>query len=201
MSVENLGWELWLLMGCTALCFAVIVERIWFFSRTTEDFEALREQLNQTMRNHDVSVARGVVEGDGMICNVIRAGLDAVDAGAKHSGPIEQALTGQLKAETARHGKRLHALLIVAWLTALVTVMGTILISLKNLNTQPMFLEPEYNDTVGRIVGAGEPFMFLGLGVLLIIPPVVSFLALRGSIMRRTLESEAMARFFLATLN
>ncbi|MBR57090.1 MAG: hypothetical protein CMH54_03430 [Myxococcales bacterium] len=201
MSVENLGWELWLLLGCTALCFAVIAERVWFFFRTTEDFDSLKAQMQSTLRSHDMAVTREVMKGDGMICNVIRAGLDAVDAGAKHSGPIEQALTGQLKGEEARHGQRLHALLIVACLTGLVTAMGTVLICLKNLNTQPIFLEPEHADTVGKIVGAGEPFMFLGLGVLLIIPSVVTFLALRGSIIRRTLESEAMARLFLAGLN
>ncbi|OGR00794.1 MAG: hypothetical protein A2284_01345 [Deltaproteobacteria bacterium RIFOXYA12_FULL_61_11] len=158
----------------------------------------LEPKLSAAIADLDFIAARATVDGDSMVRNVLRAGLDQVARGKKNPGAAEQAMLGVLARERARYD---------AWLT----VLGTIGNNAPFIGLFGMVLgiiEAFHHlgsvDIAGvssnqYIMGAiGEALVATGVGILVAIPAVASYNWARSTITSRVSHTEALMRALLA---
>ena len=80
-----------------------LFNRLILFLSTRDRLLVLEPKLSAAIADLDFIAARATVDGDSMVRNVLRAGLDQVARGKKNPGAAEQAMLGVLARERARY--------------------------------------------------------------------------------------------------
>jgi biopolymer transport protein ExbB len=179
---------------------AVFLDRIALYARTRERYPELHAAFSASLVAGDMSGALAVVKDDSLCRNVLRSGLELVARGERQPASIEQAMLGRLSEERGRYEANLSVLTTIGNVAPLIGLLGTVIgivgafYVLGKLGT----VQASSNSLVMSSIG--EALVTTGLGILVAVPAVVAFNALRAHVNGRLKRSEALSRELLANL-
>jgi len=123
----NSNWNIILLIigGCSVLSFTIFIERLLHLRKSEIDTNAFIISIRKSIMDGNIVEAVGICEKTGgTISNIIRAGL------LKHNRPkelIENAMEIAGLIEISRLEKNAKLLSIIAYITPLIGLLGTVL--------------------------------------------------------------------------
>ena len=201
-SLLGAEWILWVLVGLSLLSVTVFVDRVILYVRTREDLAQLEPRLLQALSAGRLDAARQVVALDGLVRNVIRAGLDVMARGRRDAGAVEQAMTGALARERARYGRRLTVLGTIGNNAPFVGLFGTVLGIIQAFHEMGRFSDAAAQAASNQYIMAaiGEALVATGVGIVVAIPAVAAFNWAKSHVGGRVQQAEALMRAMLAGL-
>ncbi len=123
----NSNWNIILLIigGCSVLSFTIFIERLMYLRKSEIDTNKFIINMRKTIKDGNIIEAVGICESiGGTIANIIKAGL------IKHNRPkqqIENAMEIAGLIEISRLEKNAKLLSIIAYITPLIGLLGTVL--------------------------------------------------------------------------
>jgi biopolymer transport protein ExbB len=193
-------WINWVLIGMSLYGLTVFIDRLVLFLRTRERYQALRGAFADGLRRGDLAAALGALEGDSLVRNVLRAGLDLVGRGEPSAEQVEQAMLAQLAEERARYEARLPVLTTIGNIAPLVGLLGTVIgivaafYALGKAGTAQAAGNPMV------MAAIGEALVATGFSIGVAVPAVVAFNGLRAHVGTRVKQAEVLMRDLLASL-
>lgn len=124
---SNANWNIILIIigACSILSFTIFIERLMNLRRSEIDTNCFIIDMRKTIKDGNIVEAVGICEGlGGTIANIVKAGL------IKHSRGKEQIENSMEIAgliEVARLEKNAKLLSIIAYITPLIGLLGTVL--------------------------------------------------------------------------
>ncbi|MGC3999185.1 MAG: MotA/TolQ/ExbB proton channel family protein [Anaeromyxobacter sp.] len=193
-------WVNWVLVCVSVVAVSAFLDRLVFYLRTPERFPALRARFEQSLRAGEVAGVLAAVEGDSLVRNVLRAGVELAARGERTPSAIEQVMLGRLAEERARYEARLPWLTTIGNVTPLIGLMGTVIgivgafYLLGRLGSAQAAGNPQVMASVG------EALVTTGFSIAIAVPAVVAFNGLRAHVSGRLKQAEALMRELLAWL-
>ena len=192
-------WVLWLLVVLSVYSIAVMLDRMLLYVRTREPIARLEPPFVSAIAAGDLPAARGAVEGDGLIRNVLRAGLTALGGECKDSAHVEQAMLGALARERARYDARLIVLGTVGNNAPFIGLFGTVLGIIQAFHELGQLAAGQEASKV-VMAGVSEALVATGVGIMVAIPAVAAYNASRAHVGTRVRQAEALMRSMLSAL-
>jgi len=199
LSFSLLGgeWVLWVLIALSTVSVATLVDRLVLYLRTREDLRVLEPRLIEALTRQDLTAARSHLAGDGLVRNVLRAGIDTMAQGRDRAA-AEQAMLGALAREKARFESRLNLLGTIGNNAPFVGLFGTVLGIILAFN-QLGKLDPSQASSNQLVMGAiSEALVATGVGIAVAIPAVAAFNWAKSVVAERLKSAEALMRAVLA---
>lgn len=193
-------WVNWILVGVSIAATTILVDRLALYVRTRERYPTLRAAFAASLRHGEIAGALAAVEGDSLVRNVLRAGLQFAARGERDGAAIEQMMLGQLAEERARYEARLSVLSTIGNVSPLIGLFGTVLgivgafYVLGQLGTAQAAGNPQI------MAAIGEALIATGFSIAVAVPAVVAYNALRAHVTARTKHAEALMRELVASL-
>ncbi len=196
-SLTGGEWVLWVLVALSVVSFAVLFDRAIFYLRTRENLRELEPKLIHALGNDDLPLARSTLEGDGLVRNVLRAGVEVIAQG-KEPAAVEQAMLGALAREKSRYESRLTVLGTIGNNAPFVGLFGTVLGIILAFH-QLGKLDASQASSNQLVMGAiSEALVATGVGIAVAIPAVAAFNWAKSHVGARLKDAEALMRAVLA---
>jgi len=193
-------WVSWLLVAVSILGLAVALDRFLLLWRTRERYQPLAAGLGAALAQGDLPAALQAVQGDSLVRNVLRAGLERASRGERRPEPVEQAMLGALAAERARYDLRLSALLTIGNVGPLIGLLGTVIGIVQAFNQLGRMGTAQAANNAVVMSAIGEALVTTGLGIAVSIPAVAVYNAMRAHLSGRVRQAEALQRRLLSAL-
>lgn len=191
-------WVNWVLVGVSILALAAFLDRLVLFLRTRERYDALRERFSESLRGGAVEAVREAVQGDTLVRNVLRAGVELVARGERESAAVEQAMLGRLAEERARYEARLPVLTTIGNVSPLIGLMGTVIGIVGAFYVLGKLGSAQAAGNPQVMASIGEALITTGFSIAVAVPAVVAFNGLRAHVSGRLKQAEALMRELLA---
>lgn len=196
-SLMGAEWVLWVLVALSVVSVATLVDRLLLYLRTREDLAALEPRLTDALGRNDLDAARLHLAGDGLVRNVLRAGVDSLAAGRDVSA-VEQAMLGAMVREKARFESRLTILGTIGNNAPFVGLFGTVLGIIMAFN-QLGKLDATQGASNQIVMSAiSEALVATGVGIAVAIPAVAAYNWAKSLVADRLKSAEALMRALLA---
>ncbi len=192
-------WVLWLLVVLSVYSIAVMFDRMVLYLRTREPIARLEPPFVSALAAGDINAARGAIEGDGLIRNVLRAGLATLDGECSDGPHVEQAMLGALARERARYNARLIVLGTVGNNAPFIGLFGTVLGIIQAFHELGQLAAGQEASKV-VMAGVSEALVATGVGILVAIPAVAAYNASKDHVSTRVRQAEALMRSMLSAL-
>lgn len=202
LSFSLLGgeWVLWVLVALSVVSVAALVDRLVLYLRTRENITELEPRFIDALGRNDLDAARLQLHGDGLVKNVLRAGLDTLAKG-RDTGAAEQAMLGAMARERARFESRLTILGTIGNNAPFVGLFGTVLGIILAFN-QLGKMDASSASSNQLVMGAiSEALVATGVGIAVAIPAVAAFNWAKALVAGRMKNAEALMRAVLAGRN
>ncbi len=199
LSFSLLGgeWVLWVLIALSVVSIAALVDRLILYVRTRENLAELEPRLIDALGRNDLDAARTQLAGDGLVKNVLRAGVDSLAKG-RDTSAIEQAMLGAMARERARFESGLTILGTIGNNAPFVGLFGTVLGVILAFN-QLGKLDATSASSNQVVMGAiSEALVATGVGIAVAIPAVAAFNWAKSLVASRLKSAEALMRAVLA---
>jgi biopolymer transport protein ExbB/TolQ len=200
LNLLGAEWVNWTLVILSIIGFAITIDRLILYGRTRERFSVLQPSLQDALRRQDLSAARGLVESDTLVRNVLRAGLDAVGRGERDPKAVEEEMLASLAAERSRYDARVAWLTTIANIAPLVGLLGTIIgvvgafYGLGQAGTTQSAGNPQVMSSIAEALAS------TAFGIFVAVPGVVAYNLLKAHMGVRLREAESLMREVLANL-
>jgi biopolymer transport protein ExbB/TolQ len=200
LNLLGAEWVNWTLVFLSIIGFAITIDRLILYARTRERFSALQASLQDALRRQDLAAARGLVQSDTLVRNVLRAGLDAVGRGERDPKSVEEEMLASLAAERSRYDARVAWLTTIANIAPLVGLLGTIIgvvgafYGLGQAGTTQSAGNPQVMSSIAEALAS------TAFGIFVAVPGVVAYNLLKAHMGVRLREAESLMREVLANL-
>jgi biopolymer transport protein ExbB len=186
-------WVMWLLVGLSIICLAIILERAYYFFATNEEFSGLLASLLGKLRDGDVDAAKSAMKASKSLeAQVALAGLESVDDG--YASAEERMNKQQTLAKLAME-RNLVFLGTVGNNAPFVGLLGTVIGIIRAFQ--------ELNNSQGQVSAGlmaeiGEALVATAIGLLVALPAVAFFNFFQRLIKTRATRADALGREVLA---
>lgn len=200
LNLLGAEWVNWTLVFLSIIGLAITVDRMILYWRTRERFTALQAGLQDALRRQDLAAARGLVQSDTLIRNVLRAGLETVGRGERDPKSVEEEMLAALAAERSRYDARVAWLTTIANIAPLVGLLGTIIgvvgafYGLGQAGTTQSAGNPQVMSSIAEALAS------TAFGIFVAVPGVVAYNLLKAHMGVRLREAESLMREVLANL-
>ena len=200
LNLLGAEWVNWSLVILSIIGLAITLDRLILYTRTRERFTALQAGLQDALRRQDLGSARGLVQSDTLVRNVLRAGLDAVGRGERDPKSVEEEMLATLAAERSRYDARVAWLTTIANIAPLVGLLGTIIgvvgafYGLGQSGTTQSAGNPQVMTSIAEALAS------TAFGIFVAVPGVVAYNMLKAHMGVRLREAESLMREILANL-
>jgi biopolymer transport protein ExbB/TolQ len=200
LNLLGAEWVNWTLVILSIIGLAITLDRLILYTRTRERFTALQAGLQDALRRQDLGSARGLVQSDTLVRNVLRAGLDAVGRGERDPKSVEEEMLATLAAERSRYDARVAWLTTIANIAPLVGLLGTIIgvvgafYGLGQSGTTQSAGNPQVMTSIAEALAS------TAFGIFVAVPGVVAYNMLKAHMGVRLREAESLMREILANL-
>ena len=200
LNLLGAEWVNWVLVIASFIGLAITLDRLLLYWRTRERFAALQAGLQDALRRQDLGAARVLVEGDSLVRNVLRAGLDAVGRGERDPKSVEEEMLAALAAERTRYDTRVAWLTTIANIAPLIGLLGTIIgvvgafYGLGQAGTTQSAGNPQVMSSIAEALAS------TAFGIFVAVPGVVAYNLLKAHMGDRLREAESLMREVLANL-
>ncbi len=189
------GWVMWLLVGLSIVCVAIMLERAYYLFSGRDDIQALRSDLKKALGAGDVDGAkRRLASSKSYEAQVAHAALEGIDDGPD---AIEVALEAETALVKARMERNLAFLGTVGNNAPFVGLAGTVIGIIRAFH--------ELNETQGQVSAGlmnevGEALVATLIGLLVALPAVAFFNFFSRVIKTRMMRADALGKEVLAYL-
>jgi biopolymer transport protein ExbB/TolQ len=200
LNLLGAEWVNWTLVFLSIIGLAITIDRLILYGRTRERFSVLQPSLQDALRRQDLAAARGLVQSDTLVRNVLRAGLDAVGRGERDPKAVEEEMLASLAAERSRYDARVAWLTTIANIAPLVGLLGTIIgvvgafYGLGQAGTTQSAGNPQVMSSIAEALAS------TAFGIFVAVPGVVAYNLLKAHMGVRLREAESLMREVLANL-
>ena len=200
LNLLGAEWVNWALVILSIIGLAITVDRLILYARTRERFASLQAALQDALRRQDLTAARGLVQSDSLVRNVLRAGLEAVGRGERDPKAVEEEMLATLAAERSRYDERVAWLTTIANIAPLVGLLGTIIgvvgafYGLGQAGTTQSAGNPQVMSSIAEALAS------TAFGIFVAVPGVVAYNLLKAHMGVRLREAESLMREVLANL-
>ena len=200
LNLLGAEWVNWVLVIASFIGLAITIDRLLLYWRTRERFAALQAGLQDALRRQDLGAARVLVEGDSLVRNVLRAGLDAIGRGERDPKSVEEEMLAALAAERTRYDARVAWLTTIANIAPLIGLLGTIIgvvgafYGLGQAGTTQSAGNPQVMSSIAEALAS------TAFGIFVAVPGVVAYNLLKAHMGDRLREAESLMREVLANL-
>jgi len=200
LNLLGAEWVNWALVLLSIIGLAITIDRLLLYTRTRERFTDLQAALQDALRRRDLSAARGLVQSDTLVRNVLRAGLEAVGRGERDPKSVEEEMLATLAAERSRYDARVAWLTTIANIAPLVGLLGTIIgvvgafYGLGQAGTTQSAGNPQVMSSIAEALAS------TAFGIFVAVPGVVAYNLLKAHMGVRLREVESLMREVLANL-
>ncbi len=193
-------WVNWVLLAVSLTATTVLLDRLLLYVRTRERYPALREAFSESLRQGEVEGVLRAIEGDSLLRNVLRAGVQLVARGERQAASVEQAMLGQLAEERARYDARLAVLSTIGNTAPLIGLLGTVIGIVGAFYVLGKLGTAQAAGNASIMASIGEALVTTGVSIAVAVPAVVAFNALRAHVNARVKRAEALMRELVANL-
>jgi len=197
LSVALLGaeWVLWLLIFLSIASFAVMIERLWFFSTTGIQLDSFLARLRETLGKRDLAGAAGwLANVDAIEAKVVAAGLSEAPKGATAVG---EAMVGAKARLRLRLERNLAYLGTLGNNAPFVGLFGTVIGVIKAFHD----LSAKKGQGPEVVMGSlSEALIATAVGLLVAIPAVVAYNYFQRKVRTRIANTDAAAHLVLTML-
>jgi len=173
------------------------VDRLILYVKTRENLAVMEPGLIDALGRNDLDAARNHLAGDGLVKNVLRAGVETLAKG-RDTTAVEQAMLGALVREKARFESHLTILGTIGNNAPFVGLFGTVLGIILAFN-QLGKLDASSASSNQLVMGAiSEALVATGVGIAVAIPAVAAFNWAKSLVAGRLKNAEALMRAVLA---
>jgi biopolymer transport protein ExbB/TolQ len=200
LNLLGAEWVNWALVILSIIGLAITIDRLILYARTRERFLPLQAALQDALRRQDLAAARGLVQSDSLVRNVLRAGLEAVGRGERDPKAVEEEMLATLAAERSRYDERVAWLTTIANIAPLVGLLGTIIgvvgafYGLGQAGTTQSAGNPQVMSSIAEALAS------TAFGIFVAVPGVVAYNLLKAHMGVRLREAESLMREVLANL-
>jgi biopolymer transport protein ExbB/TolQ len=200
LNLLGAEWVNWVLVIASFIGLAITIDRLLLYTRTRERFASLQSGLQDALRRQDLGAAQMLVQGDSLVRNVLRAGLDAVGRGERDPKSVEEEMLAALAAERTRYDARVAWLTTIANIAPLVGLLGTIIgivgafYGLGQAGTTQSAGNPQVMSSIAEALAS------TAFGIFVAVPGVVAYNLLKAHMGVRLREAESLMREVLANL-
>jgi biopolymer transport protein ExbB len=186
-------WVMWLLVGLSVVGLAIILERVYYFFATNEDFPKLLGSLLAKLRDNDVEGAKGAMKASKSLeAQVALAGLESLEDGYASA---EERMNKQQTLAKLSMERNLAFLGTVGNNAPFVGLLGTVIGIIRSFQ--------ELNNSQGQVSAGlmaeiGEALVATAIGLLVALPAVAFFNFFQRVIKTRTTRADALGREVLA---
>jgi len=188
-------WVMWLLLGLSIVGLAILLERLWSFSRTRDDVAGLRDDIMKRLRTDDVQGAHArLTSSPSYEARIAAAGLEFADEGP---AAAEERMQGATQLARLNMEKRLAFLGTIGSNAPFVGLLGTVIGIIR------AFAELDASGgkvSSGLMTEVGEALVATAIGILVALPAVAAFNWMQRVIKARIARGDALGREVLAHL-
>lgn len=187
------GWVLWLLAGLSLFSIAVMIERaLYFGSHNAKASPELLEALRQGDRE---GARKALGDGQGIVADVVRAGLDHADAGPDS---VESVIAGELARARAGYDRYLVVLGTLGNNAPFIGLFGTVLGVIRAF--ADLAASAGKGGSTVVMAGIADALVATAVGLFVALPAVVAFNAFGRWRGRRVADATAAGHALLAGL-
>ena len=189
------GWVMWLLIGLSIVGLAIMLERIYFFSVTRDDVDALRRDIAARLGKGDLAGTRKRLENS----RSFEAMVATAAVVASEDGPESAAERMQAEERMARlHMERNLAFLGTVGNNApFVGLLGTVIGIIRAFHSLD---DSQGKITAGLMADIGEALVATAIGILVALPAVASYNYFQRVIKTRLARGSALGNLVMAYL-
>ncbi len=193
VTATGAEWVMYLLIGLSALSVGVVFERWLFYRRQAVDVMPARKRLRELLEGGRIREALDFAEKlPGMEGRVVAACIRSLDRGEK---VMEEEMLGALAQERLGYDKNLIVLGTLGNNAPFIGLFGTVLGIIKAF----VDLAEDISGGASAVMaGISEALIATGIGLLVAIPSVVAFNALKGKVKAVVSNTEYLARTVMA---
>jgi biopolymer transport protein ExbB len=200
LNLLGAEWVNWLLVLLSFVGLAITVDRAILYTRTRERFAALQAALQDVLRRHDLPGAQALVQGDTLIRNVLRAGIDAIGRGERDPKSVEEEMLASLAGERSRYDARVAWLTTIANIAPLVGLLGTIIGVVGAFYGLGQAASTQSAGNPQVMSSIAEALASTAFGIFVAVPGVVAYNLMRSHMAVRLRQAESLMRELMANL-
>ena len=193
ISVTGAEWIMYLLIGLSVLSVGVTIERWLFYRSCAVDVESLRARLQALLSNGQRAEALALARAlPSMEARAVAACLDCIDEGP---AAMEREMAATLAQERLQYERYLIILGTLGNSAPFIGLFGTVLGIIK------AFMDLAQDIAGGAAVvmaGISEALVATALGLLVAIPSVIAYNALKAKVKSIGINSEYLAHVVIA---
>lgn len=186
-------WVMWVLVGLSVVCLAIILERAYFLFASRDDIDKLRDDVVDRLKKGDRDAAATLLKASKSFeARVAGAGLNDADQGASFMRDRIQAETLVSKLVMERN---LAFLGTVGNNAPFVGLLGTVIGIIRAFHA--------LNETAGQVSAGlmaevGEALVATAIGIMVAIPAVAAFNLFQRIIKARMTRAEELGSYVIA---
>jgi biopolymer transport protein ExbB/TolQ len=195
LSLTLLGteWVLWLLIILSIVSIAIMLERLFFFSRMRINFQKFTNDLVKSLIDNDIDAAKKLCESKmALETQVVLRGLAYREKGVK---AMKESMEGFLIGEKQNLDRGLMILGTLGNNAPFIGLFGTVIGIIMAFN------DLAANTAGGPSVvmaGISEALVATAVGLIVAIPAVIAFNAFNRNVKRHYANAEAVMRLILS---
>jgi biopolymer transport protein ExbB len=194
-SLLGAGWVLWTLVGLSAACIAVAVERAAYFRLNKTEESAMESAMATFLKNGDTAQFQQSLDDLGGIqARVLAAGLDAVQDGPES---VEEVIAGTLVFERSKAERGLLILGTVGSNAPFIGLFGTVLGIIKAFHD---LAAAQSEATEAVMAGISEALVATAVGLMVAIPAVILYNSFQSKVKNAMNRSTSLSHLVLAKL-
>jgi len=188
------SWILYLLFALSVLGLAVVLERLWFFTRERRPAGVIEEALAALDKGGAAAALEKLANQPSMEAAVAR---DCLSRAADGPAAVEEKKAAALERERARYESRLAFLGTLGNNAPFVGLFGTVLGIIRAFHD---LSGASLQGTQAVMAGISQALVATGVGLLVALPAVATYNALTRVVERRASASEVLAHEILSRL-
>jgi biopolymer transport protein ExbB len=194
-SLLGAGWVLWTLVGLSAACVVVAVERAAYFRLNKTEDAPMEAAMAAFLKNGDTVQFQSALDGLGGIqARVLAAGLDASQDGPES---VEEVIAGTLVFEKSQAERGLLILGTVGSNAPFIGLFGTVLGIIKAFHD---LAAAQSEATEAVMAGISEALVATAIGLMVAIPAVILYNTFQGKVKNAMNKSQSLSHLVLAKL-
>jgi len=195
LGITLLGteWVLWLLIVLSVVSIAIMIERLFFFSKMRIDFQRFSNDLVKSLIDNDIDGAKRICESKmALETQVVLKGLAYRDRGVK---AMEESMEGFLIGEKQALDRGLMILGTLGNNAPFIGLFGTVIGIIMAFND--LASNPAGGPSV-VMAGISEALVATAVGLIVAIPAVIAYNAFSRTVKRHYANAEAVMRLVLS---
>jgi len=178
------GWVMYVLLGCSILALTIVLERLYTLLRAQNDTEKLIGGVKRLLVQGKVLEALRLAKQEkGPVAAVLAAGIENYGRGIKE---VERMMDLTAEQELYRMRKRMPALEMIAQISPLLGLLGTVTGEIRTFNVLNSL--QGVSDPVAMSSGIAEALLTTAYGLLIAIP-IAAIYAYLDSLIQKNVSS------------